>query len=447
MGQRLKAERLLPRTLLALVALGGVLLAQWSGPADAATTFTVNKTGDAGDRRISDSVCDSSRDRSNQCTLRAAIQESNDTLGADTIKFNIGGTTPVKTISPASALPTITEALTINGYTQSGASANTLAEGNDAVLKVQLNGTNAGAGTNGLVIQAADGTIKGLVINRFGGNGILISRTGATANKVQGNFVGTNATGTQDLGNSNNGVFISSASNNTVGGTAAGAHNTIARNDQDGIEIFGESTGNKVEGNFIANNTGSGVFVFAAANNFIGGATSAHGNTIVNNGGDGILINGSEATENTVLSNRIFDNAGLGIDLVGGTENGFGVTANDAKDPDTGANNRQNFPVIGSAVRSSTTGFTTISGTLNSNPSQPFTIQCFVAAPDPSGHGEGQIPIGQTTATTDSGGDDSFACPVSPVPQLGQAVTATATNTATGDTSEFSLNVGVVAGP
>ena len=97
---------------------------------------------------------------------------------------------------------------------------------------------------------------------------------------------------------------------------------------------------------------------------------------------------------------------------------------------------------------------TTITGTLNSNPSETFTVQCFVAAPDPSAHGEGQAPAGvDTTVTTDAGGDASFAC-VSPVPQAGQPVTATATNTSgtapgtsVGDTSEFSRVVGVVSGP
>jgi hypothetical protein len=93
---------------------------------------------------------------------------------------------------------------------------------------------------------------------------------------------------------------------------------------------------------------------------------------------------------------------------------------------------------------------TTIAGTLNSNPNQTYTVQCFVAAPDPTGHGEGQIPVDTRTVTTDSGGDGSFTC-VSPVPQAGQLVTATATNTSgtasgtsIGDTSEFSQNVGVV---
>ena len=83
----------------ALALLGVLLLALSSGPADAATTFTVNKTSDAKDSRISDSVCDTSRKNGKQCTLRAAIQESNDTSGADTIKFNIGGTASVKTIN------------------------------------------------------------------------------------------------------------------------------------------------------------------------------------------------------------------------------------------------------------------------------------------------------------------------------------------------------------
>ncbi|MDQ4042263.1 MAG: hypothetical protein M3118_00380, partial [Actinomycetota bacterium] len=78
-----------------------------------------------------------------------------------------------------------------------------------------------------------------------------------------------------------------------------------------------------------------------------------------------------------------------------------------------------------------------------------FTVQCFVAIPDPSGHGEGQIPVAQdTTVTTDANGNGSFSCVTNFTVVPGQTVvTATATNTATGDTSEFALNVGVVAGP
>ncbi len=246
-------------SLAVLVAASiGVLVA--ANPAHAATTFAVNSTADTQDANLANTVCDVNASVSgNQCTLRAAIQESNNTSGADTIRFNIvAGTSSVKTISPASALPTIREAVTINGYTQSGASANTLATGNNAVLKVQLNGTNAGTNADGLAITSSNSIIKGLVINRFkgnkrsAGNGVLISGTGATGNKVQGNFIGTTSDGSAALGNSRNGVFINGAPTNTVGGTASGAPNVISGNVGRGVSIIGtEATGNKVLGNFI----------------------------------------------------------------------------------------------------------------------------------------------------------------------------------------------------
>ncbi len=105
----------------------------------AAETFTVNNTADPGN-----GTCDAFG-----CTLREAITAANDNPGADTIVFNIPGT-GVKTISPTSAFPSLAEAVTIDGYTQPGASENTLAIGNDAVLLIELNGTNAGAFTTGL---------------------------------------------------------------------------------------------------------------------------------------------------------------------------------------------------------------------------------------------------------------------------------------------------------
>jgi hypothetical protein len=71
------------------------------------------------------------------------MEESNDTSGKDTIEFDIGGTSSVKTISPTSQLPTITDAVTIDGYTQQGASPNTLTRGNAAVFKVELDGSGA----------------------------------------------------------------------------------------------------------------------------------------------------------------------------------------------------------------------------------------------------------------------------------------------------------------
>ncbi|MDQ4043398.1 MAG: hypothetical protein M3118_06235, partial [Actinomycetota bacterium] len=352
---------------LGLVLMVALLVLLAPRPAYAAT-FTVNQTGDAKDRNINNSVCDVSRKNGNQCTLRAAIQEANNTPGADTIDFNISGTASVKTIKPVRPLPEITEAVTINGYSQGSATTttsddakeNTLDEGNDAVLKVQLNGTDAGP-THGLVIQASDSTIKGLVINRFVGNGILISGSGATGNKVLGNFVGTNASGTADLGNGGEGVEIFDASDNTVGGAREAARNVISGNGDDGVDLQGVNTkDNKIEGNFIGTKASStqalgngahGVNIRSGADdNTVGGTASEASNRIAHNGQDGVFVEGGlAAVGNSVLSNFIFSNTGLRIDL--GTS---GVTNNDTDDPDTGANNLQNFLVITSATRLST---------------------------------------------------------------------------------------------
>src|SRR5262245_12231699 len=117
--------------------LGSTLLSCWivfPGPATAAATFVVNKTGDAADLKVGNGKCDTSSTAGAQCTLRAAIQEANALAGTDTINFKI--TTTSKVIKPASQLPQVTQPVTINGYSQTGASANTKAVGNDAVLKI-----------------------------------------------------------------------------------------------------------------------------------------------------------------------------------------------------------------------------------------------------------------------------------------------------------------------
>jgi hypothetical protein len=518
-GSRVVALGLLMMVATLLVAAG--MLVVGASPAEATTTFTVNKTGDGDDRNLSDARCDTSTNNGSQCTLRAAIEESNDTAGADTIEFDISGAT--QTIKPGSPLPDITDTLTIDGYTQQGASPNTLAEGNDAVLKVKLNGSNAGTDVDGLEISGtSESTIKGLVINRFGGDGILITGSGATGNKVEGNFIGTNdqgtidngnggdgvfisgdsntvggtqpemrnvisgnaqsgviitgllsegnenrvegnyigttADGTTDMGNSHNGVIIFFGPDNTIGGTAAGAGNVISGNDRSGVLISGsEATENRVEGNYIGTtadstgdlgNTQDGVTITGGANfTAVGAIASGAGNLIAHNGTDGVWVTDSDPSPagNTVLSNSIFSNGGLGIDL--GSDD---VTANDTDDPDAGANNLQNFPVITSAIRSNTTGITTISGTLNSAPSLDYVVQCFLSDGAPaSDHGEGSVLLDTIiVVTTDANGDGAFLCHSS-LPQIGQVpeqtVSATATDIlTTGDTSEFSENEVVV---
>src|SRR4029077_11310944 len=110
----------------------------------------------------------------------------------------------VHTVSPSLALPTITDAVLIDGYTQTGSSVNTLSVGDNAVLTIELDGTGAGS-ANGLWLGAgSDGsTIRGLVINRFSLDGIQIDSTG---NVIVGNWIGTDSTGALDFGNGVDGI-------------------------------------------------------------------------------------------------------------------------------------------------------------------------------------------------------------------------------------------------
>jgi hypothetical protein len=117
-------------------------------------------------------------------TLREAITAANtnaapsgDTTpgdpGPDTIAFDIPGT-GVQTIHLASALPTITEPVVVDGYTQPGSSKNTLEGGENAVLLIELNGGNSAI--DGLTIAAGGSTVRGLVINRL--SSPVVIRTG-----------------------------------------------------------------------------------------------------------------------------------------------------------------------------------------------------------------------------------------------------------------------------
>ena len=521
----------------------------------AARTFVVNKTSDAADRHPGDGKCDSSTKSGLQCTLRAAIQEANAHTGADTINFKIS--TASKVIAPTSPLPPITQTVTIDGYSQPGTSANTKATGDNAVLKIVLDGVNAGTLAIGLQVEASNSVIRGLVIQRFSlsaiqvdgpsatirGNFLGTDRVGAIARPnqnglkidgsnavvggttpaarnvisgntnsgvvaencdgttIQGNYIGTNAAGTSVLGNGESGVFVGlffgSANGTVIGGTTAAARNVIAGSVRAGITLNGQGTQHTlVEGNFVGlsadgatdlGNPGSGVEV-NGDDNTIGGSTGGSGNAIVASHIGGVVLRGkgndveanlirsnigqgvvapdgpntiagnlilandegirveSAAAGVTITRNEIFANDGLGINLRSGMEN-HDVTANDSCDADTGPNGLQNYPVLTSATDSAQTHITTVSGSLDSLLGTQFQIELFLATSDDSGHGEGQVLLTTTSIATPANScTKSFQIPalnVSP----GQVLTATATNTATGDTSEFSANIAVVAGP
>jgi len=258
-------------------------------------TFTVNSTADPGD-----GTCDAT-----ECTLREAIAAANANAGTDTIAFDIPGAGPY-TISPGSALPTVTDPVTIDGTSEPDFAGSPI---------IELDGTNAGAGVNGLRITAGNSTVKGLVINRFTDDGIELATSGG--NTVESNFIGTDVTGTADLGNSSVGVRIQDARSNTIGGTTAVERNVISGNDGYGVIIqWTYATGNVVQGNYIGTdvtgtaklgNSGGGVYVVQAPGNTIGGTATGAGNVISGNGFVGVRIYGVMITEtgNLVQGNLI----------------------------------------------------------------------------------------------------------------------------------------------
>ena len=348
--------------------------------------------------------------------------------------------------------------------TGSGATGNSI-EGN--FIGTNRDGTTDRGNPIGVYVDSDSNTVGGTepaARNLISGNdfyGVLISGTGARENSVEGNYIGTTADGSEALGNSGFGVVIQGPEN-TIGGRASGAGNVISGNGGYGVFVSGFSDGdeNRIEGNYIGTtadgtgdlgNTADGVSVQNGAElTAVGGTRSGAPNRIAYNGGDGVLIRDNNSVGNNVLSNRIYDNAGLGIDLEGGTENAGDVTSNDPGDLDTGPNNLQNFPTIIMATKSNSTGRTTVTGRLNSIPSEDYVVQCFLTdGATASGHGEGSRLLDTDPTSTDANGRAGFTCTTrSPLGQLaGQTVSATATNVATGDTSEFSKNKAIVAVP
>ena len=288
--------------------------------------------------------------------IRSALQYANDHLGVDTITFNILGNL---TISPDSPLPSISDAVIIDGNSQPG---------------IVIDGSQAGVTTNGLQINADGSIIKGLTINNFEGNGIFvqssnntikgnvissnqqsgISITGniLTGNLIEDNKIGTDINGIQSFGNTLNGIFISDSSGNTI------KNNLISANQDDGIDIRGAND-NIIQGNKIGTDisgtqdlgNGERGINIEGSKNIIGGQNVAtEGNTIAFNKGtnqqDGVVI--TSGIGNTILGNSIFQNEGLGIDLKKDNQDKGGLTLNDLEggDADSGANNLQNYPEL-----------------------------------------------------------------------------------------------------
>ncbi len=329
-----------------------------------------------------------------------------------------------------------------------GASNNTV-QGN--LIGTDRNGTSPLGNASGVTMLSAGNNViggatpgAGNVISGNSGRGVTIASTGANNNRVQGNFIGTDKNGTADLGNADDGVHVANASNNLIGGGNAGEGNVICGNDANGVHILGNGTSNTVQGNFIGTdvngvaalgNDDNGVLIDESSQNVIGGVTASDGNRIAHNALDGVRITNAAATQNRILSNLIHDNGGLGINLVGGVENVFGVTDNDPSDADGSPNKLQNFPVLTLAATDG--NFTTINGSLDSDPANaayPLLIQFFISnAADPSGFGEGK----ELFASHVLSAPGNFSLNNLPSVPVGTILTATATDR-DGNTSEFS---------
>ncbi len=277
---------------------------------------------------------------------------------------------------------------------------------------------------------------RGNVISGNRGPGIWIhGQTSAIV--VLANLVGLGADGKTPVPNGRGIVVAGEASPNYIGFTGAPG-NVVAGNRGPGIVLESGSGGTRPDGTVIAENrigvTGSGkarpngghgILIDGAVGSRIGDTDA--GNTIGHNRGAGVRI--VSGTGNSVFANSIYANRGLGIDLARS-----GTTPNDPDDPDGGANNRQNHPVIRSV--SFAGGVTTVEGRLNSVPSATFVLEFFKTRAPRARAAEARTSLGSMLTVTNANGDASFSFEV-----MGRIsdvwLRATATRTLTLDTSEL----------
>ncbi|MFP6614200.1 MAG: SdrD B-like domain-containing protein, partial [Pirellulales bacterium] len=264
--------------------------------------LTVNSTGDGGDVNWGDGVAE---DADGNTTLRAAIEEANAVANSadypDAIFFALPGEGPY-TIQPATALPNLKDPVILDATTQAGYSGSPV---------VELDGSNAGELVSGLKVTGggSGSTIRGFTVNRFEEHGIFISRKSDVT--VEGNYLGTDPTGTQDLGNGEAGVYIINAVNNLV------HQNLISGNDlgifvegpvSNGNIITGNTIGTNAEGTAALKNRFFNIDIAAGSDNRIGGTAEGEGN-LISGSKTGVSIRGTAATGNLLLGNKIGTNA------------------------------------------------------------------------------------------------------------------------------------------
>ena len=345
----------------------------------------------------------------------------------------------------------------ISGNAQAGVSMLNAAASNNVVsgnlIGPDVSGAVALGNHSGVAISGAPrnviGTAAPLGGNIISGNrnsGIDVLGASSTGNRILGNRIGTDSDGVIALPNLNPGIYLGGAAN-FIGGSEPGEGNLISGNFNAGIFIRDSgANGNVILGNYIGTgadgasplpNSFHGIDIQSpASSTIVGGTAPGAGNRIAYAAGagyDGVRVR-DDCVGNIIRGNTFFGNNELAIDL--GIN---GVTANDNNDPDNGANNLQNSPVLLSAAGRY---ITTINGTLNSRPNAAFTVDFYGSD---SLVGQGGRHLGSAAINT-IGNNTTFSIVLTNAVSVGGFVSATVTDSA-GNTSEFSTGTAVPPAP
>jgi hypothetical protein len=291
-------------------------------------------------------------------SLRQAILDANAHLGRDQVAFAIPGE-GVHTIRPESELPTIADPVVLDGYTQPGASPNAARRGTNAVLRIELDGSRVPSDPDefdqpsGLRIIAGRSVVRGLVLNRFPGDGISIDRIipddadefeKVGGNVIEGNFIGTDATGTEarpngtfdeEFGFAHGRGVAYQGLRGRIGGAGRAARNLISGNYGAGVSlgsiaetalVLGNLIGTDATGTRALGNGAAGVSIYLGHGHRIGGPGPGAGNVISGNGGAGVSLSSFEASSRAeghrvqgnyigtdVTGTRALGNAGSGV--------------------------------------------------------------------------------------------------------------------------------------
>jgi hypothetical protein len=254
------------------------------------------------------------------CSLRDAITFTNSS-GGGTISFNIPGS-GVQTIAPLSALPAITAATMIDGYSQPGSAMNTatIQNGTNAVLMIEIDLTH----TSGMVVTGNSAVVQGLVINRSFGPGITISGNNV---QVLGSFIGTNPAGTAPgPGNGGDGIAAGGIGD-VIGGNTDAARNLISGNHGAGVRVSGSGVMDAVVSNNLIGTNAAGTaalanlaqgVVISGQGHLVGLGATSQGNVISGNVSSGILV-ATALVSATIAGNNIGANAAGTAPLGNGT--------------------------------------------------------------------------------------------------------------------------------